>query len=198
MILGADPLAYEELRSLLTDAERELIRVFLFFERFRQHATELAGGAVAFLRLENHAEAEEASRFISTVERWVPAKRAVTVGESHAHSTESSRTSSASAGVGVLPVGGTLSASHTRGSSRGETSERSVAHTEEQQWESDAVVKPGELRVLQNAELIYVEPRAAGAPPHTRVTCDPEVASGPRVSGEPRVADDKEPSSRHV
>lgn len=187
VILGAEGIGYDDLKSLITVAERERIRVLLFFEHLRQHVVEIAGAggaAAAFFALGNHLEAQEASKFIGTKQAWVLARKAATAGRSHTQTPGWAESTAVSAGGG-LPLGVTFGVSKTTSRSYSESSGQSAEYTESEELTSEAVVKPGELRGLRSTELVYVELLPDGRPAATKVNCDPQIAAGPRVSNEP-------------
>ncbi len=187
VILGADRVGYDDLKSLLTAAERERIRVLLFFEQLRQHAVEIAGAggaAAAFFALGNHLEAQEASRFIGTKQAWVLARTATTTGKSHTQTPGWTESTVVSVGGG-LPLGVSFGMSTTSGRSYSESSGHSEERTEGQELTSEAVVTPEELRALRGTEMIYVELLPDG-PAAVKVNCDPRIVDEPGVSSEPR------------
>ncbi|MGH2852950.1 MAG: hypothetical protein ACRDLF_02000 [Solirubrobacteraceae bacterium] len=188
VILGADRVEYDDLKSLITAAEREQLRVLLFFEQFRRHAVEIAGAggaAAAFFALGNHLEAEEASRFIGTQQAWVLAHKAASEGGSHTQTPGWAESTAISAG-GSLPLGVSFGVSRTLSHSYSESTSQSAEYTEGEELTSEAVVKTGELRGLRSTELIYVELLPDGRPAATKLNCRLDIAAGPQVSRKPR------------
>ena len=187
VILGADRIGYDELKSLITVAERERIGLLLFFENFRLHAVDIVGeghATTAFFALGNHREAEEASRFIGTEEQWRLARRTLSAGTSHSQTPGWAESTTTTAGVAGPPFGLTFSGSTTTSRSYSETSGQSAEYAEDEELTPEAVVKPRELRGLPSSEMIYVEMLPDG-PAVTRLNCDPSIATEPRVAGEP-------------
>jgi hypothetical protein len=182
-LLGADRIQGRKLESLLTAAEANEVRVFLFFEHLRDEAIRLVGAggaAAAFLRLGNHQEAKEASRFIGPEHRLVISQQTVSAGESLAQTRGWERTHSASLSLG-LPA--TISARLSKGSGRSysETFGQNVQYTLGAERVREALVEPRELMGLPLTGMIYVEVLAGGRREAWNVDCHPEVGSSPRA-----------------
>ncbi len=187
VILGADRLGRENLKSLMDHAEDKPIKVLLFFEEFRRDAVEVAGigrGAAAFFALGNHLEAEEASRFIGAEHKWAETKRTATEGESLVRTKGSERATSASVTLG-LPFALSAGMSQTRSTSQSEASGRSETHARGLQLVHRPVYEAEQLMGLPITQMIYVEAHPDGQRTAARVDCDPQIAAEPRVAEEP-------------
>src|SRR5262249_35461382 len=65
VIVGADEISHLHLERLTELCERRDIRLVLYFRHLRDAALQtIGGGAVCFMRLPNHTEAQQAAEFI--------------------------------------------------------------------------------------------------------------------------------------
>src|SRR6185437_4385760 len=119
---GADCIGQRPLESLLAHAERQKLKVVLFFESLKQHAIDLlgaGGAAAAFLALGNHREAEEASNFIGSEHRWVMVQEQFGTSESSTETHGRQESTSMQATIG-LPANASIGVSSSAGRSYSE------------------------------------------------------------------------------
>jgi hypothetical protein len=182
-LLGADRIQGRKLESLLAAADASEVQAFLFFEHLRDEAIRLmgAGGAAAgFLRLGNHEEAQEASRFIGSEHLLVISNQTISAGESLAQTSGWERVRTASISFG-LPATVSAGLAQSNGRSYSETFGQNVQYTLGAERVSEALVGAKELMGLPLTEMIYVEVLAGGRRKTWNVDCHPEVGSSPRA-----------------
>lgn len=180
IIVGADRLNRRIIGSLSDLAEQRAVRLVLLFAHLRDDALDALGSsksAVALMRLTDHREAGEASKFIGSEHKFVVSQTTRTRGESYEASrgqtTSQDRGRSQSRGP---DFGRTIgeSTSQSQGtsstSSRGETF--SASETDQRVFEEK--VQPHVLQSLPETGLLFVNLR-------TRETlfadCDPTLVT---------------------
>ncbi|HXN40036.1 MAG TPA: hypothetical protein VN892_18545 [Solirubrobacteraceae bacterium] len=188
IVLGADCIAQQPLKSLLADAERQKITVLLFFESLKQQAIDLlgsGGAAAAFLTLGNRHEAEEASDFIGSERRWAMVQEQFTTSESSTETYGREESISTQATIG-FPASVSIGASSSTGRSYSEAFGRGTEHSRTVQDVERKLVTPAVLMGLQSerdlTEMIYVEVLSGGRRKVFNVDCNPQRAGGPRVA----------------
>jgi hypothetical protein len=187
IVLGADCIAKQPLKSLLAHAERQKIMLLLFFESLKQQAIDIlgSGGAAAFLRLDNRQEAEEASEFIGSERRRAVVQEQFTTSESstETHGREESVSTQATIG---FPASLSVGASRSTGRSHSEAFGRGTAHSRTVQDVESRLVTPTVLRGLRSeprlTEMIYVEMLSGGRREVFNVDCNPQRAGELRVA----------------
>jgi hypothetical protein len=192
IVLGADCIGQRPLESLLAHAERQKLKVVLFFESLKQHAIELlgaGGAAAAFLALGNHREAEEASDFIGSEHRWVMVQEQFGTSESSTETHGRQESISMQATIG-LPASASIGVSSSAGRSYSEAFGRGTQHLRTMQGVEEKLVTPAVLMGLRSerqvTEMIYVEVLSGGRQMVFNVDCNPQRATAPRVAERPR------------
>lgn len=203
VVAGADDLARRHLERLADICARRDIRLAFMFRHLRESSLQLlGGGAVAFMRLGNHAEAARAAEFIGRHHRFVLTQVTRTIGGSETHSTaerEGRVESEARPGLRDLsrPVrrvvrpGGTRQWSTTR--SWAEGSNWSDAACEQRVYEY--TVEPTTLQHLPDYAMLLIESRPGGPVVHP-IECDPAILTLPRATHESLSAAPAVPGSR--
>jgi hypothetical protein len=188
IVLGADCIAQQPLKSLLAHAERQKITVLLFFESLKQQAIDLlgsGGAAAAFLALGNRHEAEEASEFIGSEHRWAMVQEQFTTSVSSTETYGREESLSTQATIG-FPASMSIGASSSSGRSYSEAFGRGTEHSHTVQDVESKLVTPAVLMGLQSerrlTEMIYVEALSSGRRKIFNVDCNPQRAGGPRVA----------------
>lgn len=213
IIAGADEIARPHIERLSDACERHGVPLTLLFRHLRETAAEVAGGgAIAFMRLGNHAEAATAADLIGRRHKFVLTRLTAALGGSETHArtdtegwgeskttargwSQGTATGALESGLGLL--GGGVGRHLTRGESRSWSVSRdwSVARSwaEGTNW-SDAgttqrvyeyTVEPTVLQHLPDHALLLVTTRLGGQPSLQAVECDPAIITLPRVSTEP-------------
>jgi hypothetical protein len=192
IVLGADCIGQRPLESLLAHAERQELKVVLFFESLKQHAIDLlgaGGAAAAFLALGNRHEAEEASDFIGSEHRWVMVQEQFGTSESSTETHGRQESISMQATIG-LPASMSIGASSSAGRSYSKAFGRGTQHLRTMQGVEEKLVTPAVLMGLRSerqvTEMIYVEVLSGGRQMVFNVDCNPQRAAAPRVAGRPR------------
>jgi hypothetical protein len=81
VIAGADEVTRSHLERLSDACERRRVPLTLLFRHLREDALHmLGGGTAAFMRLGNHAEAEQAAGYIGRRHKFVLSQRTATIG----------------------------------------------------------------------------------------------------------------------
>ena len=84
IVAGADEITRPHLERLSDACERRGVPLTLMFRHLREDSLQLlGGGTAAFMRLGNHAEAEQAASYIGRRHTFVLSQRTVTRGGSH-------------------------------------------------------------------------------------------------------------------
>jgi hypothetical protein len=192
VVLGADCIGQRPLESLLAHAERQELKVVLFFESLKRHAIDLlgaGGAAAAFLALGNRHEATEASDFIGSEHRWVMVQEQFSTSESSTE-THGHQESTSMQGTIGLPASVSIGASSSAGRSYSEAFGRGTQHSRTVQGVEKKLVTPAVLMGLQSerqvTEMIYVEVLSGGRRMVFNVDCNPQRAAAPRVAERPR------------
>ena len=204
IIAGADDITRAHLERLADACERRSVPLTLLFRHLRESGLAmLGGGATAFMRLGNHAEAEQAASYIGRHHTFVLSQLTATHGGSR---TTTSTTSQARATTDTISVGwntgwnytssGLLVGESAHGRSGGEN--RSVARSVSRTW-SDALawaqgtnwtaagtrqrvyeytVEPTILQHLPDQALLLVTSTPRG-PALQAIECDPAIITLP-------------------
>ncbi len=188
VILGADYINRSALESLSTYAERESLRVLLFFEHLRDDAIQVignGGAAALFFALPNHREAQEAVEFVGSNYKWVESSHTRSAGDSltKTWTEEESQTQSTSRG---FPTGSSQGTSHTVGNSFSESFGTSNEYSTGETRVREAVIDAEVLQGIPATSAIWVEIRPQGGRFVANVDCHPQITFAPRVSSQPR------------
>jgi len=205
IIAGADDVTRPHLERLAGACERRGVPLTLMFRHLRGDATAiLGGGTAAFMRLANHAEAEQAASYIGRRHTFVVSSytathggsQTSTEGSSDAYGTSDSRSRSRTSNwQGGGPFGGgTDSGGRTRtigtGTSRTWSSSWSQADgtswsdAEARQRSYEYRVEPAVLQNMPEHALLLAD-RSGAALQLRAVECDPSIAGLPGVSTGP-------------
>lgn len=189
IVAGADHLQRRHLERLSDICERRNVRLVYLFRHLREQTLQvLGGGAVGFMRLGNHEEAERAAGFIGREYRFTVSSVCNGLNGGSTHSTgynvgEGDNSGSNQArGFLYDPTVG-----YTRGTSRNWG--LSYQYTEQTGWSYQATdqrvyeyrVEPRTLQDLPDYALLVVESRLTG-PVLRAVECNPDILSLPRAT----------------
>jgi hypothetical protein len=204
IIAGADEITRPHLERLSDACERRGVPLTLMFRHLREDSLQLlGGGTAAFMRLGNHAEAEQAASYIGRRHTFVLSQRTVTLG------TNDSTTRTDTDGRGVSDSGTVAFGAGWPGNpldlgqrSRGVSTSRNwstaMSWADGTSWSDSAgtqrvyeyAVEPAVLQSLPDrALLLAVRGTAGSAGPLLRaVECDPGIVTLPGVSTRPLAA----------
>lgn len=188
IILGADRINRGALESLATYAERENLKVLLFFEHLREDAIEIignGGAAALFMALPNHKEAQEASEFIGANYRWVESSHTRSMGESATQTWGSEQSESQSMSRG-FPTGSSQGYTQSTGQSYNESFGKSNEYSTGESRVREAIIDVEVLQGLAATSAVWVEIRQQGGRFTANVDCHPQITFAPRVSSQPR------------
>jgi hypothetical protein len=204
IIAGADEITRAHLERLADACERRRVPLTLMFRHLREDALAvLGGGTAAFMRLGNHAEADQAASYLGRQHKFVLSQLTATLGgnetytrtDTEGYGVTDAATFGSSQGWAEDPLGGgSRNGSLTR--SRGLTTSRnwSVA----QSWATgtnwstataaqrvyEHAVEPTVLQHLPDHALLLTRPGPTGPDLHA-VECDPAIVTLPGVSTRP-------------
>lgn len=183
----------------------------LLFRHLRESALDLlGGGAAAFMRLGNHAEAEQAASYIGKQHTFVLSQLTATLGGSQTHTTTETESYGITDTISIgQTTGWQTSASHGRGggsfsNSRSGGWSRTHGHSVSRNWSTalswaegtnwsnadttqrvyEYTVEPTVLQNLPDYALLLVI-RGDSGPVLQPVECDPAIITLPRVSTTP-------------
>src|SRR5581483_4530303 len=201
ILAGPDDITRAHLERLAAACERNRVPLTVLFRHLRDDALGfLGGGATAFMRLGNHAEAEQAASYIGRHHRFVVSQftatrggsRTTTRADTYGWGSSESRGSNTTHGWSEEHLGAhSTSGSSTRSQDRSTSQNwsQSMSWADGTSW-SDAVgvqrvyeyaVEPSVLQSLPDNVLLV--PTSAGQV--QAVECDPEIVTLPRVSAVP-------------
>jgi hypothetical protein len=194
IIAGADEVTRPHLERLAGACERRGVPITILFRHLREDALAmLGGGTAAFMRLGNHAEADQAAAYIGRQHKFVLSQRTATLGGNQTLTRTDTdgygdtETSSRSWREFHLGPG-----SRSRGTSTSRNWSTAQSRTDGTSW-SDATstqrvyeyaVEPSVLQKLPDHAVLL----AAPGPVDTRlqaVECDPAIAALPGLSARP-------------
>ena len=194
VIAGADEITRPHLERLASACERRRVPLTLMFRHLREDALALLGGGTpAFMRLGNHAEAEQAASYIGRQHKFVLSQFTATVGgnqtftrsdtDGYSDSDSSSRSRQEfHLGFGNRTRGTSTSRSWSTGSSQADGTSWSDATSTQRVYEY--AVEPAVLQSLPDHALLLATPGPAG-PQLQPVECDPAITALPGVSPQP-------------
>ncbi len=198
IIAGADEVPRAHAERLSDACELRAVPLTLMFRHLRDDAAGLlGGGTAAFMRLGNHAEAEQAASYLGRRHTFVMSSytvtrggsRTATRGTSDSHGTgrnsSDARTGGWSGAMGAGPLPGAshsggrttttgTSSSRTWGTSWSEADGTSWGDSAGRQRVYEFAVEPTVLQGLPDHALLVAGPSGQGAPPRV-VECDPEI-----------------------
>lgn len=208
IIAGADEVPRAHAERLSDVCEVRGVPLTLLFRHLRDDATSLlGGGTAAFMRLGNHAEAEQAASYIGRRHTFVMssftatkgASGTTTRGTSDSYGTSVSTSTARTSGWSGNPAGGPLSSSSqsagrtaTTGSSTSRSRGTNWSRADGTSW-SDAqasqrvyeyAVEPTVLQGLPDYALLVAD-RSGRKLRLRAVECDPEIAALPGVITSP-------------
>ncbi|MBV9445890.1 MAG: hypothetical protein JO345_08345 [Streptosporangiaceae bacterium] len=201
MVAGADEITRAHLERLADACEHRDVPLTLLFRHLREDALHLlGGGAAAFMRLGNHAEADQAASYIGRHHRFVLSQLTATTGGNQTTTrtdTESygitgnrgfsstrgwqedhSGSRSRSGGL-TRTVGTSVSRNWSTGMSWAEGTNWSDAATAQRVYEY--AVEPTVLQHLPDHALLLAAPSTT-EPDLRPVDCNPAIVTLPRVS----------------
>ena len=194
IIAGADEITRPHLERLSDACERRGVPLTVMFRHLREDTLHmLGGGTPAFMRLGNHAEAEQAASYIGRQHKFVLSQLTATSGgnqsltRSDTRSYGDSDTSSRSWQEFHLGPGG-----RSRGTSTSRNWSTAQSWADGTSWSDAAAtqrvyeyaVEPAVLQNLPDHALLLAVRGPAG-PQLQAVECDPAIATLPGVSGRP-------------
>jgi hypothetical protein len=203
IIAGADEITRPHLERLADACERRRVPLTLMFRHLREDSLSvLGGGAVAFMRLGHHGEAEQAASNIGRQHKFVLSQLTATLGGNETHTRTDTEgygvtdafTFGSSQGWADSHLGGSRNNGMSR--SRGLTTSRnwSVAQSwaTGTNWSTAAAaqrvyefaVEPSVLQNLPDHALLLTGPGRVG-PGLRAVECDPAIVTLPGVSTRP-------------
>src|SRR5580658_8765385 len=204
IIAGADEITRPHLERLSDACERRGVPLTLMFRHLREDSLQLlGGGTAAFMRLGNHAEAEQAAGYIGRRHTFVLSQRTVTLGRNDS----TTRTDTDGRGVsdsvtvafGAGWPGNPLDlGQRSRGVSTSRNWSTGMSWADGTSWSDSAgtqrvyeyAVEPAVLQNLPDQALLLAV-RGAGGPAGPRlraVECDPGIVTLPGVSTRPLAA----------
>ncbi|WBB81710.1 hypothetical protein O7606_10285 [Micromonospora sp. WMMD882] len=195
VLVGADELHHRQIERLGTLCERRGIRLVLFYAHLREQALHaLGGGEVAFMRLGNHREAQQAAEFIGRQHKFVLSGMTRTLGGNETHTladmqggSETDSRTEGSRGEGRALI---RQRSRTWSRSRNWSQTRSVAagttwnDAAEAQRVYEYAVEPRVLQDLPDYALLLVKGEGRGSVVQA-VECNPEIVTLPYMTMDP-------------
>lgn len=180
VVAGADRLQRHHLEQVASLCDARDFRLVLLFQHLRDAGADLLGGgrATVFMRLGNHEEAERAANFIGRGYRFELARITTEKGGSDTNAQSKSR-------------GGERFSPFTRvwGSSRSRAQSTSWSYAEMRERVYELYVEPTHLQSLPPTALVLVQHSAGQRVLAVAADCDPDIASLPRVSMTPLLAE---------
>jgi hypothetical protein len=204
VIAGADQITRAHLECLADACERRGVSLTLLFRHLRDDAVSMIGqGATAFMRLGNHAEAEQAAGFLGRHHKFVLSQFTATYGtntsrtssDSHSHGTSQSRGSSRTRSRSDDGIPG-RSTSGSRTRSRDYSSNQnwssSMSQADGTSWSGattvqrvyEYAVEPAVLQNLPDNALLLTTKGTISADLQA-VECHPSIITLPRASTKP-------------
>jgi len=199
VVADADEISRAHLERLASACERRGVPLTLLFRHLRDSGLSLlGGGATAFMRLGNHAEADQAASYIGRQHRFVLSQLTANLGGSQTHAVTETEGHTV---TDIIHVGWSTGwrasgGEPDRGRSRGRTVSRTwstaLSWAEGSNWSNAATsqrvheyaVEPAVLQHLPDYAVLLVTRGPAG-PVLQSVECDPAIVTLPRVSAAP-------------
>lgn len=194
IIAGADEISRPHLERLSDACERRGVPLTLLFRHLREDALHLlGGGSAAFMRLGNHAEAEQAAGYIGRQHTFVLSQLTTTVGANQGIT----RTDTEGYGDGENSSHGWQEfqlgpGNGSRGVSTSRNWSTAMSWADGTNWSEAAAtqrvyeyaVEPGVLQNLPDYALLLTERGRTGSRVRA-VECDPAILTLPGVSTRP-------------
>jgi hypothetical protein len=194
IIAGADEITRPHLERLAGACERRGVPLTVLFRHLREDALQfLGGGTAAFMRLGNHAEADQAASYIGRQHKFVLSQRTATMGgnqtltrtdtDGYGDTATSSRSwQELHLGRGTRSRGTSTSWNWSTAQSLADGTSWSDATTIQRVYEY--AVEPTVLQNLPDHALLLAAPGPAD-PRLQAVECDPAIAALPGLSARP-------------
>jgi hypothetical protein len=198
IVAGADEITRPHLERLSDACERRRVPLTVMFRHLREDTLHmLGGGSAAFMRLGNHAEAEQAASYIGREHKFVLSQFTATSGGNQSFTRSDTRgygdsdTSSRSwqefhLGRGSRSRGASTSRNWSTAQSWADGSSWSDATATQRVYEY--AVEPAVLQNLPDHALLLAVRGPAG-PQVEAVECDPAIATLPGVTAHPLASD---------
>jgi hypothetical protein len=190
VVTGADKLRSHHLERLSDICDRRQVRLVYLFRHLREQSLQLiGGGAVGFMQLGNHEEAERAAGFIGREHKFVVSSisRGLSGGRGHSGGStgrEGDANGGGRARRGIVfdqAAGYIRSRTRTWGTSRQYSEQTGWSWQASEQRVYEYRVEPRALQDLPDYALLLVESGAQG--PRLRVIeCNPDILSLPRTT----------------
>jgi hypothetical protein len=194
IIAGADEVTRPHLERLSDACERRGVPLTLLFRHLREDTLQmLGGGTAAFMRLGNHAEAEQAAGYIGRRHKFVLSQLTATAGGNDSIS----RTDTRGYGDGVTSTRGWQdfrpgAGNGSRGVSTSRNWSTALSWADGTSWSDAAAaqrvyeyaVEPAVLQSLPDHALLLTV-RGPSGPELRAVECDPAISALPGVSTRP-------------
>lgn len=204
VIAGADQISRAHLERLSDACERRGVGLTLLFRHLRDDALALIGqGGAGFMRLGNHAEAEQAAAFLGRHHKFVISQFTATYGgnatrtnsDSYGYGTSQSRGTSRTKGWsedGITGTNASGSRSRSRDYSTNENWSSSQSQADGTSWSDAATmqrvyefaVEPAVLQDLPDNALLVASRGSVGADLQA-VECHPSIINLPEASTRP-------------
>jgi hypothetical protein len=204
IIAGTDEIARPHLERLADACERRRVPLTMMFRHLREDALAvLGGGAAAFMRLGNHAEADQAASYLGRQHKFVLSQLTATLGgnetytrtDTEGYGVTDTRSFGSSQGWAEDPLsGGSCNGGLTRSRSLTTSRNWSLAHSwaTGTNWSTAAAaqrvyeytVEPSVLQHLPDHALLLAAAGRVG-PDLQAVECDPAIVTLPGVSTHP-------------
>lgn len=195
VLVGADELHHRQIERLGTLCERRGIRLVLFYAHLREQALHaLGGGEVAFMRLGNHREAQQAAEFIGRQHRFVLSGLTRTLGGDETHTLADTQGGSETEGgsEGSRGEGRSLIRQRSRNWSRTRNWSQTQSVASGTTWSDAATaqrvyeyaVEPRVLQDLPDYALLLVKGEGRGSVVQA-VECNPEIVTLPHMTMDP-------------
>jgi hypothetical protein len=204
VIAGADEITRAHLERMSDACERRGVALTLLFRHLRDDAVGMVGhGATAFMRLGNHAEAEQAASFLGRHHTFVLSQYTATYGlnttrtgsDSYSQGTSQSRGSSSTRSWtddGILDRSASGSRTRSRDNSTNQGWSSSISQADGTSWSDAATiqrvyeyaVEPTVLQHLPDNALLLADRGAFGADLRA-VECHPSIITLPHASTRP-------------
>lgn len=201
VLIGADEVRHSHLERLSVLCERRGVRLALFFVHLREQSLHLLGGGdVAFMRLGNHQEAQQAAEYIgrqhkftlTQLTRSVGGSTSRSVGQTEGWSGTVAATATGSGSLGVefllgslsLGAGASISRSYSRSNTESITESDNWSYAASSQRVYEYMVEPRVLQDLPDYALLLIKQHGGGSVLQA-VECDPAIVTLPRVTMDP-------------
>jgi len=194
IIVGADEITRPHLERLSDACERRRVPLTVMFRHLREDTLHLlGGGTAAFMRLGNHAEAEQAATYIGRQHKFVLSQLTATTGGNQTQTRSDTQGYSDGAttsrswqefhlGPGSRTRGTSTSRNWSTAQSRADGTSWSDAAATQRVYEY--TVEPAVLQHLPDQALLLAR-RGPDGPHLQAVECDPAIATLPGVTARP-------------